>query len=250
MGKPDADGHGPPEGLPDLPPEWGRVVVPDDASALAEEAAQVRRELLRRATTRAGHPPDELAEGRLPLRMPLLVLLVTVLTTVAGLAAVTWPRNPRGNARPTVVPQSAAADLTGRPLPALDLVDPDQRPLPLRGLVPAVIILVDGCACPERVGEAASAAPAGVSVVTVAAGRTVSPTPSEPGPTGRGPSAPAAAVRALADPAGGLRAFVRVPPRPDTVTALLVDRYGILVELVPQVGTIEDYRSELVRLAG
>ncbi|MEV0152646.1 hypothetical protein AB0H57_02740 [Micromonospora sp. NPDC050686] len=242
MGMPDADGHGPTEGLPDLPPEWGRVVVPDDASALAEEATQVRRELLGRATARAGHPPDDPAEGRLPLRMPLLVLLVTVLTTLAGLAAVTWPRNPRGSARPTVVPQSAAADLTGRPLPALDLVDTDQRPLPLRGLVPAVIILVDGCACPERVAEAATAAPAGVAVVTVAAGRAVSPTPSGPG-AGR-------TVRALADPAGGLRAFVRVPPRPDTVTALLVDQYGILVELVPQVGTVEDYRSELVRLAG
>ncbi|MGW4500122.1 hypothetical protein ACWENR_16100, partial [Micromonospora sp. NPDC004336] len=86
MGKPDADGPG----LPDLPPEWGRVVVPDDAAALAAEAEQVRREL-RAAAPHAGRRPG----ARAPLALPLLVLLVAVLTTVAGLVAVTWPRSGR-----------------------------------------------------------------------------------------------------------------------------------------------------------
>ncbi|MGS2613077.1 hypothetical protein ACVCAH_00870 [Micromonospora sp. LZ34] len=219
MGKPDAEGPG----LPDLPPEWGRVVVPDDASALAEEATRIRREL-----RRAGR-------ARSPLAFPLLVLLVAVLTTVAGLFAVTWPRSARTD-QPTVAPRPTPADLTGRPLPALDLVDAGQSPVPLRGLLPAVIVLVDGCACPDRVTEAAAAAPAAVTVVSVADGLAGTPPPA-PG------------VRPLADPAGGLRAFLHLPARPGTATVLLVDRSGVLVRVVPEVRSVEDYRADLDRLA-
>lgn len=219
MGKPDAEGPG----LPDLPPEWGRVVVPDDASALAEEAARIRREL-----RRAGRPRPSLA-------FPLLVLLVAVLTTVAGLFAVTWPRSARTD-EPTVAPRPTPADLTGRSLPALDLVDAGQSPVPLRGLLPAAIVLVDGCACPDRVAEAAAAAPAGVTVVSVAGGLAGAPR-TAPG------------VRPLADPAGGLRAFLHLPARPGTATVLLVDRSGVLVRVVPEVRSVEDYRADLAGLA-
>ncbi|MEV5448184.1 hypothetical protein AB0N23_37630, partial [Streptomyces sp. NPDC052644] len=90
---PDAEGHGPTDGLPDLPPEWGRVVVPDDASALADEAAQLRRELRRQA--RSGRWRRRLGltarpDGRPPLGLPLLMLLVAVLATTVGLVTVTW----------------------------------------------------------------------------------------------------------------------------------------------------------------
>ena len=86
----DADGHGYSDGLPDLPPEWGRVVVPDDARALAAEAEQIRRE-------RGGHPAGAgpPPAGRTALALPALILLVAVLTTLAGLVAVTWPRTER-----------------------------------------------------------------------------------------------------------------------------------------------------------
>ncbi|MCO1596709.1 hypothetical protein M8C17_16255 [Micromonospora sp. RHAY321] len=230
MGRPDAEGQGPSEGLPDLPPEWGRVVVPDDASALAAEAAELRREL-RRA---AGQPGD----GPRALALPLLVLLVALLTTLVGLLAVTWPRAGRGTDRPTPAPYSPPAALTGRPLPALDLVDATQAPVPLRGLLPAMIILLDGCTCPERVAEAVGAAPAGVSVVTVSGGRTVTAQPS----TGRD-------VRALADPAGGLRAFVGQPAHPGTATALLVDRAGVVTRVLPELGPVDAYRADLTALA-
>src|SRR3954463_12808252 len=44
----DGNGNGwPPDGLPDLPPEWGTVIIPDDLSELAEESSRVRRELRR-----------------------------------------------------------------------------------------------------------------------------------------------------------------------------------------------------------
>ncbi|WP_405115801.1 hypothetical protein OG559_13950 [Micromonospora sp. NBC_01405] len=241
MGMPDADGHGPSDGLPGLPPEWGRVVVPDDASALAEEAAQVRLELRpqaglsrwRRLLGLASRP-----DGRMSLGLPLLVLLVALLTTTAGLFAVTWPRAPRSGDRPTVVPYPTATDLTGRALPALELVDADDSIVSLRALLPAVIVLVDACPCPDRVAEAAALAPSGVTVVTVHGARALRPTPVPAGAT----------VRALADPGGGLRAFLGVPPRPGTATALLVGRTGNPVRVVPDLRSADDYRADLARL--
>jgi hypothetical protein len=232
MGMPDAEGHGPPEGLPDLPPEWGRIVVPDDASALAAEAAQVRRELRRAAAPRVG------VRRTHGLALPLLVLLVAVLTTLAGLIAVSWPRTIRGVDRPTPAPYAPPA-LIGRALPALDLVDAAQKPVPLRGLLPTMIILVDACPCPERVAEAVAAAPAGVAVVTVTGGRTVAPQPPTVGPT----------ARALADPAGGLRSFVGPPVGPGTASALLVDRAGLVTRMLPALGPADAYRADLVALA-
>ncbi|WBB66078.1 hypothetical protein [Micromonospora sp. WMMD812] len=230
MGTPDAEGHGPPEGLPDLPAEWGRVVVPDDASALAREAAQVRRELRRAAR------PTLRRSG---LGLPVLILLVAMLTTLAGLVAVTWPRSTRSTDRPAPAPYSPPAALIGRPLPALDLVDAGQSPVPLRGLLPTMIILVDACACPDRVAEAAGAAPPGVTVVTVTHARAVPATV----PAGGTP------VRALADPTDGLRAFLRLPPRPGRAGAVLVDRAGVVVTVLPDLGPVETYRADLARLA-
>lgn len=229
MGKPDAEGHGPADGLPGLPPEWGRVVVPDDASALAAEAAQIRRELRRRV---GPHGSQRL------LGLPLLILLVAVFTTLAGLVVVTWPRAGRGTDRPAPAPYSPPATLAGRALPALDLVDADQAPVPLRGLLPAMIILLDGCPCPDRVSDALAAAPDGVSVVTVTGGRTV-----PAGPTGR------RQARALADPAGGLRSFLGQPARPGTAAALLVDRAGTVTRVLPDLGPIDAYRGDLSALA-
>ncbi|MFI7158309.1 hypothetical protein [Micromonospora chalcea] len=231
MGVPDADGQGPPDGLPGLPPEWGRVVVPDDASALADEARQVRREL-RRARTAAGR-----RTGSLRLGLPALILLVSVLITLAGLAAVTWPRTTRSGA-PTVLPHGGgAAPQPVGPLPALDLVGADDVPVPLRSMLPAMIILTDACACAEQVTAAAGAAPPGVTVVTVTAGR-------------RAGSASVPGVRPLGDPAGGLRSYLHLSAQPGIAPALLVDRQGALVRVVPELGPLSDYRADLARLAG
>ncbi len=227
MGKPDADDPG----LPDLPPEWGRVVVPDDAAALSAEAEQVRRELSRGVREAASGPAPSLA-------LPLLVLLVAVVTTLAGLVAVTWSRSPRSAApASTPAPYAPPPGLAGRPLPALDLVD-DGQPVPLRSLVPALIVLADACACAAELTGAAAAAPPGVTVVTVDADPAVRVPPAT------------ANVRALEDPAGGLRAFLHLPPRAGTATAVLVDRTGTLVKVVPEVRSTGDYEPELARLAG
>ncbi|MFE9954884.1 TlpA family protein disulfide reductase [Micromonospora sp. NPDC005299] len=233
MGMPDAEGHGPPEGLPDLPPEWGRVVVPDDASTLAEEARQVRREL-RRVRRQAIWRRRLGPVGRPSVGLPMLVLLVAVLITLTGLAAVTWPRSSRSGGAPTVLPYPTAP--VG-PLPALDLVGPDDAPVPLRSLLPAMIVLVDACPCAEQVRTAAAAAPPEVTVVTVTQDRSAG-------------VATAPGVRPLADPAGGLRSYLHLSAHPGTAAALLVDRQGTLVRVVPELGPAADYRDDLARLAG
>nr|WP_289278925.1 hypothetical protein [Micromonospora sp. WMMA1363]MDM4721233.1 hypothetical protein [Micromonospora sp. WMMA1363] len=228
MGKPDADDPG----LPDLPPEWGRVVVPDDASALAGEAARIRREL-------RGSAHDATPRAVPPLAMPLLVLLVAVVTAVTGLVAVTWSRSSRPTPQSTPAPYAPPPGLTGRPVPALDLVD-DGQPVPLRGLVPAVIVLVDGCACAQEMAGTAAVAPPGVTVITIDADPAVHVPPPPAGTT----------VRALADPADALRTFLRLPARAGIATALLVDASGTLVKVVPEVRSTDDYQPELARLAG
>ncbi|MBM0237990.1 hypothetical protein JNW88_14040, partial [Micromonospora sp. ATA32] len=117
---PDAEGHGPTDGLPDLPPEWGPVVVPDDASALAGDAALLRRELRRQAARRRWQRRLRLLPrpgGWSPLALPLLILLVAVLTTAAGLLAVTWPRSSRSTERPHDH-LARLPDRTGRPAAA------------------------------------------------------------------------------------------------------------------------------------
>ncbi|KXK58890.1 hypothetical protein AWW66_27275 [Micromonospora rosaria] len=242
MGIPDAGGHGSADGLPDLPPEWGRVLVPDDAAALADEAALVRRELRREAARRRWQRRLG-GTGHRVLGLPLLILLVVALTTTAALLAVAWPRPPRGGDRPTVVPYPSPSGLAGRPLPAVDLLDADQSPVPLRGLLPAVIILVDACECAAQVAAATAATPPGVHVVLVGP----SAAPGDGG-TGTGPPPGGPPARVLTDPSGSLRAFLQVPPRADSATVLLVTRSGVLHRVVQQARTVEDYRADLVAL--
>ncbi|MBB5870731.1 hypothetical protein F4553_004110 [Allocatelliglobosispora scoriae] len=90
-------------GLPDLPPEWGEVVIPDDPAELDAEAEIIRRELRRenRRARRAARlltwrrrlrMPDKLDDPEEPsLALPLIVLGIAVLITVLGLIIVTWP---------------------------------------------------------------------------------------------------------------------------------------------------------------
>jgi hypothetical protein len=101
-------------GLPDLPPEWGEVVIPDDPAELDEEAEIVRRELRRaarrarraermRAWRRRLHLPERIDDPEEPSALlPLLVLAIAVLITLVGLIAVTWSgvMAPRENPSP------------------------------------------------------------------------------------------------------------------------------------------------------
>lgn len=90
-------------GLPDLPPEWGEVVIPDDPAELAEEAERVRAELRReaKAVRRAARRARWRRRLRLPERiddpdqpslvLPLVVLGVAVVITLLSLLLIAWP---------------------------------------------------------------------------------------------------------------------------------------------------------------
>lgn len=121
-------GGWPSDELPDLPPEWGPIVIPDDASELDREAARVRRELrweartlrwrqrlhLRPATRRSGTDEQDASA----LGVPILVILIATIATLTSLFVISWPiRPPQPDLAPTSVttpsvdaPGSAAGD--------------------------------------------------------------------------------------------------------------------------------------------
>ncbi|MFD0822891.1 hypothetical protein ACFQ0D_32250, partial [Micromonospora zhanjiangensis] len=109
-----ADGNGPSEPLPDLPPEWGPIVIPEDAAELAAEAAALRRELRRtsrRAAWRQRFGLPTRPGGTPTLRLPLLLMLVAILATLTSLFAMVWPGPGRqsGNRTPSAGPVPSGA---------------------------------------------------------------------------------------------------------------------------------------------
>ncbi|GII25314.1 hypothetical protein [Planosporangium mesophilum] len=119
-------GGWPPDELPDLPPEWGRIVIPDDASELAQEAAKVRRELraearARRLKRRLHLPRTDLRPGESdapPLGVPLLVILIATIATLTSLFVISWPTPPqRPQLQPTAV-STPSADAPSGTAPA------------------------------------------------------------------------------------------------------------------------------------
>lgn len=231
--------NGPYDGLPDLPADWGRVVIPDDPAELADEAAEVRRELRLRARRdswrrRLGLPSTTSRPS--PLRLSLIAISFALLATLTGLFAIAWPGQPRPlpTARTTPNPP-------GRTLPALELLGEDGQPVPLRGLLPAMIILIDDCACADELEAAVRAAPPGVAVVAVSGRRTVPGPQTMPAPGGGTP-------RFLTDPAAELRASVQLVRRPGTATAVLVSGSGEIVRTIPALTSVADYQADLVGL--
>jgi hypothetical protein len=103
-------GGWPPDGLPDLPPEWGTIVIPDDASELAREATRVQRELRRQRRGRTWRrilhlPPRSPAGDGTALGVPLLVISIAIIATLTSLFAIAWPTR---TSRPDLVPSAVA----------------------------------------------------------------------------------------------------------------------------------------------
>src|SRR5687767_15848234 len=90
-------------GLPDLPPEWGTVVVPDDPADLDEEGAALRRQFRREARRRRwrrrfhlrARPLGRVDEDAPGLAVPLLIMSIAVIATLTSLFVVAWPGQPR-----------------------------------------------------------------------------------------------------------------------------------------------------------
>ncbi|WP_329105136.1 hypothetical protein OG792_31735 [Micromonospora sp. NBC_01699] len=237
-GSPEFGGQ--PDGLPDLPPGWGPIVIPDDPAELAAEAALIRREL--RQQTRRATWRRRLGLGRTgsltAVRLTLLIMPLALIAALGSLFAVVWP----GQQRQPAAPRTSTGGSPGRTLPALDLVDSFAAPVALRGLLPAVILLTDTCACGDQVTAVAMTAPTGVTVIVVTSGR------SRPSPLPSPPPVVGAPIRALADPAAELRGFIQVEGRPGAATAVLVDRSGEIVRILPALGSPTDYQLDLPEL--
>ncbi|GAB7049628.1 hypothetical protein [Catenuloplanes indicus] len=230
--------------LPELPPEWRSIVIPDDASALADEAAAVRRELRERQRTeppapivtrraflsRIVRPPSETA-----LRIPLVIMGIAIITTLTSLFLVSWLGQPR-----TPAAQRTATGQTpgpGRTLPALDLIAADGSSTPLRALLPAVFVITDGCACDRLLQETLRAAPPGVRVVAV-----------NRLPASGPPGTPTPGLLSLIDQAGSLRAVTDLPEPTGGGGVVLVDDRNEIVRTIPAATGADEYRVTLEQL--
>ncbi|MEH1129249.1 hypothetical protein [Micromonospora sp. CPCC 206061] len=236
---------GPSDGVPDLPPEWGTVIIPDDPSELAEDIAVVRRDLQRQVRREAwrrrlGRAPR--SAGKAPetsLRVPLMIMSIAVLATLTSLLAMVWPGQ---QLQPAV--EHTAATTPSPVVPALDLIDVDGSPVSLRGLLPAAVLLTDGCECAGLVADTATAARAGITVITVTGAAAPTPRASTP----RAPQFGAAVVRTLADPTGELRGHLRLDTPGTAAIVLLVSSTGEIRRTVPATTSIEDFRADLALL--
>jgi hypothetical protein len=246
-----ADG-GSPDDLPDLPEEWGVIVVPDDLSELSDEVRAIQAEL-RVAPPRtrwqrfAARPAMRRLHriGAAALRAPVLIISMAVLVTVASLFASAWSAPGR---TPATQRTASTTDDRGDSLPALELIGADGQMVPLRGKLPAVVLITDGCDCTRLVTDTVAAVRADIAVVTVTSGPPGSiGTGGLTPPTGVAPQAQGKIVRALRDPTGGLRASLHLDAPNGTATALLVNLGGEIVRQVAP-ATIADLRPALALL--
>jgi hypothetical protein len=261
------EGGGQPDGLPGLPPEWGTIVIPDDPAELAEESTKVRRELrrdARRATWRRRFGLPQKAPGddsqQPSLGLPLLIMSIAVVATLTSLFAVAWPgRNNHPILAPNTSRQTATSAPSGRKVPDIALTDSTGAAVRLRGVVPAALLLVDGCRCAELVFATAAAAPQTVQVVTIGrAAPTLSPPVASPakavtptGPAASGSTASAAAtarLRALADPRDELRSALGLEAPSTHAIVVLVSQSGDILRTLSNVDTIEQFKMELAQL--
>jgi hypothetical protein len=237
------EGGGQSDGLPGLPPEWGTVVIPDDPAELADEAAEVRRELRRQARRatwrrRLGLPPRPAGEdGQPSLGLPLLIMSIAVIATLTSLFAVAWPGR---NHHPVLGPPASGGAALTTPaagsIPDLVLNDAAGRAVRLDAVTPAAILLVDSCLrCDDLVSATVAAAPDQVTVLVV--GRT---------PPSLAPSL--ARVRRLEDPQERLRDALGLNPPVNLAAVVLVGRGGNIVQKLDAADSVDDFRAELVKL--
>ena len=245
-------GGGPPDDLPDVPDEWGVIVIPDDLSELADEVAAVRAELhtgppLTRWQHFGRRPwPRRLRRfGTLLVRTPALIISLAVMVTVASLFASAWPGPPR---QPATQRTAGTTETRADTLPALDLIGVDGQAVSLRGRLPAVVMLTEGCDCAALITDTVTAVRPGITVLTVSSvGASAPAAPADVLPTSRTP-ADGRAVTVLHDPTDTLRRQLGLGAPDGTAAIALVDHLGKIVRFHPRTASIEVVRPDLARL--
>jgi hypothetical protein len=236
------EGGGQSDGLPGLPPEWGTVVIPDDPAELADEAAEVRRELRRKARRtlwrrRLGLPPRAAGEdGQPSLGLPLLIMSIAVIATLTSLFAVAWPARTNHPPAPRTATNAVATTPGAGTIPDLALADAAGVTVRLTEVGPAALLLVEGCtSCDDLVAATVAAAPQPVTVLVI----------------GRTPPSVAtsvSSVRRVADPQQRLRTALELGPPGKQADVVLVASGGQIVQKFPAVQSVDIFRAELTRL--
>jgi hypothetical protein len=242
-GTPDDNGSHSREPLPDFPADWGPVIIPDDASELEADRAALhkeRRRQARRNRLRAltGRPPVGTAPGdNQSVGVPLMIMAVAVLVTLVSLFVVTWARGPAGSLTQSSTTNRRPDSTSASELSDISLTDTVGAPVRLGSVLPAIVLLVDGCACTSLVNDLAKTAPAGVNIVPVA--RTV--------PSG---TSVAANIRPLADPNGQLAGRFPASGPSGTATAVLLDKGAKVTSTVLGVDSPDKIKpAQLAQLA-
>ncbi|GAA2902961.1 hypothetical protein Acy02nite_45200 [Actinoplanes cyaneus] len=239
-------------GLPDLPEEWGVIVIPDDLSELSDEVEAVRAELhlsppagrlqrfLRRPAIRWARKA-----GTLMLRAPALIISMAILVTVASLFASTWPGPSR---EPATQRTAGSTPAPVKALPALELIDADGKVVPVNGQLPVVILLIDGCDCDALIADTVGAVKPDIAVLAVS--RSTPSVPASPGQaaTARAPRYDGKNVRYLRDPTGSLREQLGLTTQDGTAAAILVTSTGDILRKIPHVVSVNTLRPDLERL--
>ncbi len=241
---------GSPDGLPDFPEEWGIIVIPDDLSELADEVEAIRAEL--------GHTSPRTRWQRIAARpalrrlrrilaaavkAPVLIVSMAILVTVASLFASAWSAPPRS---PATQRTANATDEPTDTLPALEMEGASAQPVALRGQLPAVVLITDGCDCARLVADTVTAVRPSIKVLVVTSGPP--PTSRRTPPTGATPQAQGKTVWVLRDPTSGLRDSLHLGPPGGGATALLVDGGAHILRMVREARSVETFRADLARL--
>jgi hypothetical protein len=240
-----------PDDLPDLPEEWGVIVIPDDLSELDDEVVAIRAELrLAEKPTRWRRFANRPAARRIrrlfgtTLRAPVLIISLAVLVTVASLFASAWPGPPR---QPATQRTAATADSAGTRLPALELVGTDGKNVPLRERLPAVILLIEDCDCAALVSDTIAKVRPDIAVITIVAAGAAASAAGTP-PTGAAPQAQGKTLRVLHDPAGNVRDQLGLTEPDDTAAVLVVDSGGKIISKIQRTADFTEIEPQLARL--
>lgn len=231
-----------PDGLPGFPPEWGRIVIPDDAAELDREAAKVRRELRREALFhRTGLRPGRRLHH---LMLPLVLLTMAVLVATTSLFAALFPQGGRRTGGSSTPTSKATAVQAGAALPDLSLRGTGGHPVSLRSAHPAVVLVLRHCGCRGLISGTAKAAGGHVRVLVVGP----SSVPSLPTlPAGSRVTAVADRNRELTE---SVAAGAHGKVSDTTASALLVDSHGTVVRTVPSTTRAGDFADRVPALRG
>jgi len=232
-------------GVPDLPPEWGVVVIPDDPSELDRESLALRRQRrrsMRRAKwrRRLGLPARTGSDDENPpVGTPLLIMAIAIVAALTSLFAITL--STRTGSGTTTTTRSAPAPAFTPQMMDLSLPDAHGKPVSLRGSVPEVILVLDGCSnCGQLIRDTVAAAPAKVRVLIV--------------DQKKAPTLPAGVTAtALVDRQQALLATYGAGPDRNArlagqVTAMLVDSSGNVTRTFSHANAISDFRDALTAL--